>query len=371
GVNSVSFYSVDNAGNKEEVQNVEVKVDKTAPETKSDAPTTWVKEADVTLTATDAQSGVAKTFYSLNGSEFKEGTTLSVGEEGINHVSFYSVDNAGNKEETQIVEIKVDKTVPETKSDVPASWVKEDVTVKLTPSDSQSGIAKTYYTIDGSDLIDGTSFTLSQEGIHDITYYTVDKAGNIEATKTAQVKIDKTAPTIFANFNAEYELGSTLNLTYSAQDNLSGIVKEEVIFNGKKYKNGDTVTFYQPGEYTLSIKTTDAAGLTTIIEKTFVVYILIQLDVLPKVIHGNKGIFGVLATLPKGYCSTFDISTVTLNGIQFTSKNWGLQKLGEFGLFKFEREDFEWNPGYVELELRGKLSNGYVFVGKTNALVKR
>jgi large repetitive protein len=372
GVNEVSFYSVDNAGNVEEVKTAEVKIDTEAPETVSNVVDQWNQgEVAVELTATDSLSGVAKTFYSINGSEFVEGTVFTVTEEGVNKVSFYSVDNAGNEEEVKTVEVKIDSEVPETVSNVAAGWNQGEVAVELTATDSLSGVAKTFYSINGSEFVEGTAFTVTEEGVNEVSFYSVDNAGNVEEVKTAELKIDKTAPTVSFGIAPEQELGSTFTLDYLATDNLSGIVKEEVTVNGKSYQKGDQITLEEPGAYKLVVTVTDAAGWTTQVEKEFIVFIPVTLEVLPKVIKGNKGIFTVKAILPEGLESlTFDVSSFTLNGVAADPKNNGLQKQAEKGHFKFEREDFDWKKGEVTLELRGYLDNGYLVVARKTVEVK-
>ncbi|MEH7009958.1 hypothetical protein V7087_03945 [Neobacillus niacini] len=372
GVNEVSYYSVDHAGNVEEVKTIEVKIDKTAPETFSNVTDHWnQEEVAVDLNATDDLSGVAKTFYSLNGSEFVEGTAFTVNEKGENKVSFYSVDNAGNVEDVKTVEVKIDTAAPETTSNVTDQWNQGEVAVQLTATDDLSGVAKTFYSINGSEFVEGTVFTVTEEGINKVTFYSVDDAGNVEEVKTAEVKIDKTAPTVSIDIEVEQELGSTFSPDYLAADNLSGIAIEEVTLNGKTYQKGDLIVLDEPGAYKLLVTVTDAAGWTTQVEKKFLVSIPVTLEVLPKVIKGNKGIFTVKAILPKELqSSTFDVSSVTLNGVAADPKNDGLQKQAEKGHFKFEREDFDWKKGEVTLELRGYLDNGYLVVAKKTVEVK-
>jgi large repetitive protein len=371
GVNKVSFYSVDNAGNVEEVKTVEVKIDQTAPETTTNIMDQWKKgNVAVELTATDDLSGVAKTYYSINGSEFVEETTFTLTEQGVNKVSFYSVDNAGNVEEVKTVEVKIDQTAPETTSNVIDQWNKGDVAVELTATDDLSGVAGTFYSINGSEFVEGTTFTVTEEGVNVVTFYSVDNAGNVEEVKTVEVKIDQTAPTISLEVEGEQVLGSTFTLDYLAADNLSGIAVEEVTLNGKTYQKGDQITITEPGITKLVVTVTDAAGWTTTVEKDFSVFMEATLEVLPKVIKGNKGIFTVKAILPAGYEGfKFDVSTVTLNGVAAEPTNKGLQKQAEKGMFKYERSDFEWEKGYVTFELRGYV-NGVLFVAQKTVEVK-
>jgi large repetitive protein len=372
GIHEISYFSIDQAGNVEETKTETIKIDTTKADTTSNIEEKWYKsELMVELSAIDLHSGVDKTFYSINGSTFKQGKTFSITEQGVYEILFYSVDKAGNVEEAKMKTVKMDREAPITTSNLEDKWYSGEINVNLKATDNLSGVVKNYYSIDGLEFVEGNRFMISQEGIHEVSYYSVDEAGNVEDATIKKVLVDVTAPTVTPKFNEEYELGSNLKIAYDAKDNLSGIAYEEVLLNGKVYKNGDAVLLDQPGEYKLLVKVTDAAGLTTIVEKTFVVYIPITIEVRPNVIKGNKGIFSVHAYIPKGLDVTFDVSSITLNGVYSAAKNSGLQQVGQNGLFKFEREDFTWNPGTVELELRGKFSNGYQFVGKTIVTVKK
>ncbi|MDP4170253.1 MAG: hypothetical protein Q8906_06545 [Bacillota bacterium] len=376
GVNQISFFSIDKAGNKEESKTIEVKIDKTTPVTNADAPSTWSnKDAQVNLSASDSQSGVAKTYYSINGSDYVEGTTFTVSQEGVNEVTFYSVDIAGNKEEAKTIEVKIDKTAPATNADAPSTWSNKDVQVNLSGSDSQSGVAKTYYSINGSDYVDGTTFTVSQEGVNQVSFYSVDKAGNQEETKTIEIKIDKTAPVITTNLKDYYSLGSFLNLSFDTKDLLSGVSSSVVILTapnesvGKVINKSNPIFLYQPGVYTLSIVATDTSGNIQILKKQFTVYIPVPIEVTPNIIKGNKGVFTLRVELPE--CLTdfkFDINTAQLNGVKALNSNNGYYNQAKQGQFKFERSDFPWTAGQQELEFRCYW-NGYLVIGHTTVKV--
>ncbi|MEM1502953.1 hypothetical protein RG959_05970 [Domibacillus sp. 8LH] len=371
GVHSISYFSVDKAGNKEEAKTIEVKVDQTAPVTKADAAEAWSKEdVAVKLAASDEASGVAQIFYSINGTEYTEGTSFTVEKEGVNKVSFYSVDKAGNKEAVQTIEVKVDKTAPVTQSDASDQWLKEDATIHLTATDHTSGAAKTYYSIDGSAYKEGTSFTINKEGITTVSFYTIDQAGNTEEAKTIEVKIDKTAPVVSMNLSEEYALGASLDLAYKAEDATSDITVETLTFNGQIYQNGDDVKLSQPGTYTASVTITDEAGWTTTVEKTIVVYIPASIDVNPGVIKQNTGVITVQVTVPKEFNPAgFDLSSAQLNGVSANNGTNGLEQQAKKGQFKFNREEFTWKPGTAKAEFRGML-NGYLVVGSKNVEIK-
>ena len=431
GVHTVKFYSVDNAGNKEEAKTVEVKIDEVAPETTSNVTDSWFNQAfKVELTATDDLSGVAKTYYSINDGEYAEGTSFELTEAGVHTVKFYSVDNAGNEEEAKTVEVKIDEADPVTASNVKDGWITQDFTVELTATDDQSGVAKTFYSINGGQYVEGTSFKVSEEGIHKVSYYSVDQAGNVEEAKTVEVKVDKSAPVVawkigggsvdtgsnssscqcgfglwyspytpglnyvacviqrvffpwwyngssygsaptenIVELGDELELGTTLTINYDAADALSGIAAEELTVNGKKIAKGEKVTFDKTGENIIQLTVTDKAGLKTTLTKSFVVYIPGELEITPGIIKGNKGEFTARVSLPKGNRTNFDLGSVTLNGVKAVDKGRGSDQQASQGMFKFNRQDFDWNRGEVSVEFRGTV-NGQLVIARTTVTVK-
>ena len=101
--------------------------------------------------------------------------------------------------------IKIDRTAPSTSADVPgpldSGWHAGAVEVTLTGVDSLSGVEATYYRLDDgvAQTYDGP-FHHSLKGSHTITYWSVDRAGNLE-DQTADghsitLKIDGVPPTI-------------------------------------------------------------------------------------------------------------------------------------------------------------------------------
>ncbi|MCX7569465.1 Ig-like domain repeat protein [Tumebacillus sp. DT12] len=372
GLHKVTYYSVDNAGNVEEKKTIEVLIDEQAPVTAADAPQGWQNaDVTVTLTATDDLSGVDKTFYSVDGGEFVEGTTVSITEPGTHKVTFYSVDKAGNIEAKKTIEVPIDELPPVTTSDIQDIWTNQDVPVTLTATDDLSGVKTTYYSVDGAAEQEGTSFTVTGEGIHTVTFYSVDNAGNIEQANTAEVKIDKTAPTVtLAPLKSEYVMGDKLTLSYTATDNLSGIASSVMTINGKEVANGTTLTL-QPGEYTVQVTATDNAGnkTTTTVQQKFVVAILAEMEVTPMVINPNPGIFTVRLTMPKGYKYNFDIPTVSVNGAKVRG-NGNPEGQAASGMFKFERMDVEkWIMPETTLVFRGYTKDGYLVIAKKTVKV--
>jgi hypothetical protein len=75
----------------------------------------YTGNALVTLTATDTESGVATTSYSLNSGVtwIAYSSPLSITTEGTTSIHYYSVDKGGNSEATNTLTLKIDKTAPE------------------------------------------------------------------------------------------------------------------------------------------------------------------------------------------------------------------------------------------------------------------
>ncbi|CAM3341936.1 cadherin-like beta sandwich domain-containing protein [Paenibacillus lupini] len=110
------------------------------------------------------------------------------------HTSFY----LGNGMDTPAAPniYLVDTTAPSTSDNAPSGWVNHDVTVNLTTSDNVSGVAATYYTLDGGAKQEGTSLHVIEDGVHTLVYWSEDHKGNVEVAHSVSIQIDKTAPAL-------------------------------------------------------------------------------------------------------------------------------------------------------------------------------
>jgi hypothetical protein len=76
-------------------------------------------------------------------------------------------------------------------------WYVSPVFISFNATDSQSGVTTTFYNIDNSVWMTYTApFVISTDGNHTVSYYSLDKVGNIETSKTTNLKIDQTKPAI-------------------------------------------------------------------------------------------------------------------------------------------------------------------------------
>jgi len=99
----VKYRSTDFWNNLEGVKSSTVRIDNSAPITTSDALTTYVDQAVITLSPTDQYSGVASTKYRVDGGAWQTGTEVNVTGYWTHTVQFYSADAVGNTENTKSV----------------------------------------------------------------------------------------------------------------------------------------------------------------------------------------------------------------------------------------------------------------------------
>jgi hypothetical protein len=187
--------------------------------------------------------------------------------------------------------ILLDTTKPVTTDNAPATWHNHAVTVKLTPGDGAgSGIAYTEYSLDmGATWTKGNSVTYppanppSPDGIVTVRYRSADKAGNVEATKTCTIKIDRRKPTTKAPYAASAARGHTAYLKYTVVDPRDGsptatvkikvknpagtVVKTLTLASAKPVNTPLKTSFTVPrtwrtGTYKFYIYATDQAGNT-------------------------------------------------------------------------------------------------------------
>ncbi len=187
---------------------------------------TWSKDpVTVHYTATDSLS------------EIKSCTPDQIfSEDGANQIATgEAVDAVNLTQSISFGPINIDKTAPVTSAvatqPLYGTWNNNTVEIEFNSIDNVSGIDAIYYMVNNETPVktESSNFkaTIETEGIKQIKYWAVDKAGNKETEKTLTVQIDKSAPTLIkeltpnANQNGWNNTNVTLNLT--ASDIYSGV----------------------------------------------------------------------------------------------------------------------------------------------------
>jgi hypothetical protein len=154
--------------------------------------------------------------------------------EGVYTARARQADRAGHLTWSHPSTFRVDATAPATAEDTAAigeGWKRTDQTVALRPADpGGSGVAATYVTTDGSTPTIGSAqgpLVSVGEGIHVIKYFSVDRAGNTEAVRTAtrRIRVDETAPDIATLGPLPDVVRNGQVLTGGGNDALSGVAR--------------------------------------------------------------------------------------------------------------------------------------------------
>jgi len=239
----INIRATDNLGNDVIGTPVLVTPDFAKPvTTDSGTDENWYKvNVAVTLTTDADASGVASTHYQINGGAWNLYTApFEVSSEGVNTISYYSVDKVGNAETAHqtAFTVKIDKTAPTITDNNVSGWKNIGTTVTLSPADPLSGIAGVQYCEGACDVSKGTilvspyTISFTDDGVKTIRYQTADVAGNLSAIGTFTVQTDTSKPSsasvsvtpIHTVSSINYVRG-TVTLDASALDTVSGIAK--------------------------------------------------------------------------------------------------------------------------------------------------
>lgn len=151
-------------------------------------------------------------------------------------------------------------------------WYRQPVTVTLSAStyftgSYSPGPLTTKYSLDGGEpQVYTAPFTISSDGAHQLTYFSVDTEGNSEVAKTLAINIDMTPPTItIKQDKTSYTRADPLTVLFDVTDATSGVASVLAKFNNTVVVNGQAVDlFWLPlGKYTIGVTAEDKAGNTS------------------------------------------------------------------------------------------------------------
>jgi hypothetical protein len=199
GVQTLKTRVLDQAGNASGWRSETVRVDLTKPVNTTPAPkAAWQKTAyTVTVSGTDAISGVGARQYVVDGGPVVTGSSVTISAEGKHALKTRLLDVAGNASDWRTDTIGIDKTAPTLTVDCgQEAWRAEAVACTVKASGGPSGLATLTVARNGGTPapISGGAFTVEEDGAWSLEVRAVDGAGN-ETVKTAQAFIDRTAPT--------------------------------------------------------------------------------------------------------------------------------------------------------------------------------
>ncbi|GAB2584993.1 hypothetical protein GCM10027168_17240 [Streptomyces capparidis] len=157
----------------------------------------YLGSATVTLSATDAGSGVERVEYALDGGAYQPYTApVAVHAVGDHTMAFRAADRAGNVSAVRSVAFTVveppagDGTAPEVSAAVSgerdaAGRYVGVATVAVTATDGDSGVQRIQYSFNGGPYTAYTApLTITRAGEHMVKYRATDRAGNTSRPRT-------------------------------------------------------------------------------------------------------------------------------------------------------------------------------------------
>ena len=193
-------------------------------------------------------------------------TVELAGADGRNTIRAQFRDVNGELSPFVIDDILLDTTPPTTTDDWRGGWSADPVTVSLRATDLVTGVASTRYSVDGSPWTAGTSILVpapadhSYDGLHTVSYRSIDQVGNEEPVKSCTVGIDTLPPVSQpVNLDNDWHSGSFL-LTLAAADEGSGVAGICYAVDGGEERVGDTVSFEGGGAHVVTYHAIDEVG---------------------------------------------------------------------------------------------------------------
>lgn len=279
----IKYFSVDNVGNDEELKEITVIYDKTAPSTKLEITADEHENiisarSTIKLTSEDSGIGVKRIVFKINdGKEYTYQQPLRAANlpQGEHTLTYYSVDKVGNKEAVNTYTFYIDKTPPTIIEEVIGKsffangkeFSSGKSQLKLTAFDNKAGVKEIKYSINGGEYLTYTKpvFLSQSAGNIIIKTYAVDNVNNKSTSQTANQKttipyIDLTGPALSHSFSGPkfssrdtIFISSKTKIALKARDSESGLNRIEYSVDGASTATyNEAFTIEEEGAHTIS-----------------------------------------------------------------------------------------------------------------------
>jgi flagellar hook assembly protein FlgD len=270
---------------------------------------------DARLVVRDADGGSVRTL-TASGDVIRfdwDGTSGgSVVPDGSYTWTLSGADGWGNDGATASGSFTVDTVAPRTTASIKgtagdAGWLTSPATIKLTATDSGSGVMVSRYAIDDGSMTDyASAVTVGQQGEHTLTYRSVDLGSNPETKRTASFAIDSVAPRLTASFtgtagDASGWYRSPVSLALTPTDATSGVASATYALDGgSPGALPATVPIAADGVHSVVATVRDVAGNAFTRTFTLTIDTVAPVVTLPTTAGGTAGTAGLPAFSPNG-----------------------------------------------------------------------
>ena len=222
GEHTLTYFSKDNVGNMENAKTYKFFLDRSAPvvtkaldghQFKRNGKVYIADETKINLSADDNKAGVDQILVKIDEGglvAFNNFVQLPA-KQGRHNLVYYAVDKVNNDYQSVQETVKkvsetyyVDVIAPTIGHKFTGSkyssrdtvFITSNTQVELSASDIDAGVKEIGYKIDGgSNSIYEEAFTINQEGVHKVSYYSVDEVGNKKEDEFTFI-VDNTGPEI-------------------------------------------------------------------------------------------------------------------------------------------------------------------------------
>ena len=276
----IDYRSTDKAtpANQETFKSTTVKIDTVAPAVTATQAGDTTKT--VTVTATDATSGVASIQYQVDtDTTWKTySAPLTFDAPGTYAVRYRATDNAGNVTNGQ-TEVVVPKPVETAKPTVsvtttPAAangrsnWFTSPVTVTLAGAGGEGKLSVEYRIGNGVWTAYTAPFQVTDDGVTVVQARATDAAGKTSAVETLTVKKDATSPKVIVTGirdGKKLTVADVRTARVSAEDSTSGVAEQVITLDGEVVTSPvdlDALLLLS-GKHRLKVTVLDVAGNTS------------------------------------------------------------------------------------------------------------
>ncbi len=163
------------------------------------------------LDAKDNNLVIDRTMYGSNrveiDNQYSEPFAFDT-EKELQHIYFHSFDVVENKSKAGKLSVFMDTEAPLTGIDFKGPqffnrdtlFINKTTKINLFVEDNASGVQKTMVSINKGEEKVTTNFNLTDEGLYEIIFFSLDNVNNKEVAKTSQVYVDNEGPEVFINF---------------------------------------------------------------------------------------------------------------------------------------------------------------------------
>jgi hypothetical protein len=231
-------------------------------------------DPQLALSANEPLSGQRITLIegALNGVTFAcpaDATSCNIPlNQGTNDFTYWALSSWGDSSTMGSATAKVDTVPPDVGLDILGtsgtnSWYISPTTVTAAGSDATSGVAINVLTLDN---VNWQPSVILNEGVHTVTVYVQDHAGN-ESQSSTVFSVDTTTPAIAVSVNGTvgrngWYKAIPVQVSAVSTDAMSGIATFEVSTDGSAYQPYMPITF-RDGHHTIRFKAVDHAGNQT------------------------------------------------------------------------------------------------------------